>query len=66
MSGMAPIDANDQYLGDGVYAKTDGYHVWLRTLDGHQIALDPHAMAALIAYERALWVAAQARAEPPA
>jgi hypothetical protein len=38
------------YLGDGVYAEFDGYHIWLSTQreEGeHRIALEPDVMAAL-------------------
>ena len=24
-----PVDTEDTYLGDGVYASYDGYHIWL-------------------------------------
>lgn len=36
------------YLGDGVYAWYDGYHIWLTTENGieitNRIALDPHVL----------------------
>lgn len=43
-----------RYLGDGVYAGYDGYHIWLITSDGikrtNQIALDSHVYSALLKY----------------
>lgn len=43
---------NDQYLGDGVYASDDGYHIWLAANhhENRVIALDAQVMAALIKY----------------
>ena len=42
-----------EYLGDGVYASFDGYHVWLRT-GSHDnpeaIALEPEVWNALVRY----------------
>lgn len=32
---------NAEYLGDGVYAWPDGYHIWIGTLEGHRIAFEP-------------------------
>lgn len=29
-----------EYLGDGLYAGWDGYHIWLYTLQGMQVALE--------------------------
>ena len=49
---------NDEtYLGDGVYAGHDGYHVWLWTQreDGvHRIALEPAVFDELEIYRRNL------------
>ena len=47
-----------EYLGDGVYAVFDGYHIWLR-LSHHnntegQIALEPDVYAALVRYHDGL------------
>ena len=39
------------YLGDGVYASFDGYHIWLKTQQGHQIALEPSVKDALDRYQ---------------
>lgn len=47
----------DTYLGDGVYASFDGYHIWLdlRGQDSTtRIALEPAVMEALILYHRKL------------
>lgn len=41
---------NKDYLGDGVYAEFDGYQVWLSTLEGHRIALEPAVYIALGRY----------------
>lgn len=38
------------YLGDGVYVGWDGYQVWLYTLEGMQIALEPMVLATLLDY----------------
>jgi len=45
----------DRYLGDGVYASFDGYHVCLdlRAQDSETfIALDNHVLKALIEYAK--------------
>lgn len=47
------IKLEDDYLGDGVYASHDGYHIILdlRGQDGFtRIALDPKVLAALNRY----------------
>ncbi len=47
-----------RYLGDGVYATFDGYHIWLKTgaHEGehvtHRIALEPSVFTALLQYQR--------------
>lgn len=43
---------NDQYLGDGVYASFDGYHIILdlRKQDASRIALEPQVLNALNRY----------------
>lgn len=41
------------YLGDGVYASFDGYHVWLRTQrenGWHEVALEPLVIETLNRY----------------
>jgi len=47
---------HDEYLGDGVYASFDGWHVWLdlRAQDPNvKIALEPVVLAKLVAYAEA-------------
>jgi len=46
--------SNDIYLGDGVYASFDGYHVWLdlRCQNASRIALDPTVLNSLWLYAR--------------
>lgn len=41
---------NKNYLGDGVYANFDGFHIVLTTLEGMIIFLDPEVTDALMAY----------------
>lgn len=48
-----PKTVRDEYLGDGVYASFDGYHVWLdlRAQDPSiRIALEPPVITALMRY----------------
>lgn len=51
-----PIQDSTQfpaYLGDGVYASFDGYHIWLRAegVDGvNEIAIEDSVWAALVVY----------------
>ena len=44
---------NPGYLGDGVYASFDGWHIWLH-LGSHDspglVALEPEVLSALMAY----------------
>lgn len=53
--GVKPPIA-EVYLGDGVYAKHDGYQIWLWTSDGvHSssgIALEPNVIMALCSFVR--------------
>jgi len=45
-----------EYLGDGVYASFDGYHIWL-AVNHHEnkvVALDPYVMKSLIEYNNKL------------
>lgn len=63
-------DEHADYLGDGVYATFDGYHIWLKT-GSHRdheatdkIALEPAVFTALVAYQRRL-VEKLAAAEEP-
>jgi len=43
-----------RYLGDGVYASYDGYHIWLAVNDhtNKVVALEPPVLKALMEYER--------------
>lgn len=43
---------NDEYIGDGVYASYDGYHIWLAANDpgNKSVALEPEAIQRLIKY----------------
>jgi hypothetical protein len=54
MSVLVDGETLQQYLGDGVYASFDGYHIWLRVERefGHveQIALEPDVVAQLVVY----------------
>jgi hypothetical protein len=45
---------DERYIGDGVYASHDIFHIWLRTGDGNdqQIALDPSVYRALVEYAK--------------
>jgi hypothetical protein len=53
-------DEHASYLGDGVYATFDGYHIWLKTGSHRdheataQIVLEPGVFAALVDYQRKL------------
>ncbi len=44
-----PETTEDRYLGDGVYASYDGYHIWLdlRGQSGARIALEPDVFIGL-------------------
>jgi hypothetical protein len=62
-------DEHAEYLGDGVYATFDGYHIWLKT-GSHRdheatnaIALEPAVVEALKRYVQKL-AAHQAAQEP--
>jgi hypothetical protein len=45
-----------EYLGDGLYAEFDGYHIWLISSDGasdlQRVALEPDVYNALRNYAR--------------
>jgi hypothetical protein len=46
----------DRYLGDGVYASFDGYHIWLAA-NHHSnkvVALEPQVIASLYRYHQDL------------
>jgi hypothetical protein len=50
-----------RYLGDGVYAKFDGYHVWLLTGSheaseaDNKVALEPAVFRALAKFHADAW-----------
>jgi len=49
--------AGETYLGDGCYARFDGYQIWLRAPrehGDHEIALEPDVFNALVEYARNL------------
>lgn len=60
MSEAAPAAQPQQkptYLGDGVYAHCDGYHIWLQAERHgmtHMIALEPSVLANLNVYAERL------------
>jgi hypothetical protein len=46
------------YIGDGVYASFDGWHIWLHTqrdMGVDKIALDAAVFYNLIAYAKRVW-----------
>jgi hypothetical protein len=55
-----------EYLGDGVYASFDGYHIWLACNYHFQqvIALEPAVFARLIEYQKQLIEEIKADAPP--
>lgn len=57
---------NDEYLGDGVYASFDGYHIWLAANhhENRVVALEPAVLAQLIEYARRLGILAPQQSEP--
>lgn len=47
------MSKNEEYLGDGVYVRHDGYQIWLRTPrenGDHEIALEDVVYNRLVAY----------------
>ena len=46
------------YLGDGLYAHYDGYHIWLRARrysGDHEVALEPEVFDALVEYRKRIY-----------
>jgi hypothetical protein len=41
----------DRYLGDGVYARWDGWQIWITTNGDNEIALDPEVLKGLMEYQ---------------
>lgn len=62
---ILPDDAqrDPDYLGDGIYASHDGYQIWLCTLEGSLIAIEPPVLAALSRYDQRIRGAASAARE---
>lgn len=57
------MNARETYLGDGVYASFDGYHVWLDTRGQepvNKIALEPYVLKELWSYVERLKQSAEA------
>jgi hypothetical protein len=56
---MAGEPRSERYIGDGVYASFDGWHVWLHTprVDGvlHAIALEPSVFKELRKFCEEVW-----------
>jgi len=50
-------DIKPRYLGDGVYASFDGYHINLAINhhSNHAVALEPEVIEALIRYSNYIW-----------
>lgn len=47
-------ETNETYLGDGLYASYDGWHIWLRTNEGNEVALEPKVYRNLMDYQKRL------------
>ena len=58
-------DLPEAYLGDGVYASCDGYHIILdlRAQGSDRIALEPAVMDRLLKYQKDLKVLTEQRRE---
>ena len=55
------------YLGDGLYASYDGWHIWLRTPrdnGDHVVALEPRVLAEFMAYADKIRKAQRREASP--
>lgn len=54
---MPKEPTRERYLGDAVYASTDGFCIWLRTGDGNnqRIALEPAVYRALTEFAKTIW-----------
>lgn len=48
------MNEKEMYLGDGVYASYDGYHIWLAVNDhtNKVVALEPNVLNALDKYRK--------------
>lgn len=56
-----PKKQPEEYLGDGVYAVFDGYHIWLdlRQQGPDKIALEPPVLQRLIEFSQRCYKAAE-------
>lgn len=67
-----PKPPSPEYLGDGVYASFDGYHIWLTTGSHEErdatnrIALEPSVYAALVRYAACVAAATDPGPQGPA
>jgi hypothetical protein len=54
------------YLGDGVYASFDGFHIWLAANhhENRVVALEPEVLAHLIEYAQRIGVLSPKRSAP--
>jgi len=52
MTATTPMP--EAYLGDGVYASFDGYHIWLKTQEGDSIAIEDGVCEMLYRYTRGI------------
>jgi hypothetical protein len=53
VSPRPPVERS--YIGDGVHASFDGHHIWLKTGNGQQIALEPNVYFRLREYAKHVW-----------
>lgn len=52
------MTTSETYLYDGIYARFDGFQIWLRVereSGDHVIALEPAAYDALVEYANSIW-----------
>jgi hypothetical protein len=61
-------EKGEVYLGDGVFARFDGYRIWLWTngRKAHPIGCDPGVMDGLIRMAREAWGTSQPASEKSA
>jgi hypothetical protein len=51
---QARLRDTQTYLGDGLYARFDGHQVWLETMEGNSVALEPEVVKAFSAYVQSI------------
>lgn len=47
------MNANETYLGDGLYARDDGFQIWLRAPrenGDHEVALEPSVLSEFMSF----------------